>query len=42
MTPQNTASARERMSSPLTWHYIGLAVLGLIVLVLAIRLGLDW
>lgn len=42
MTPQNTASARERMSSPLTWHYIGVAVLSLLVLVLAIRLGLDW
>lgn len=42
MTPQNTATTRERVSSPLTWHYIGVAVLGLIVLVLAIRLGLDW
>lgn len=42
MTPQNTVSTREQLSSPLIWHYIGLAVLGLLVLGLAIRLGLDW
>ncbi|MDE3147871.1 MAG: hypothetical protein KGL37_00245, partial [Acidobacteriota bacterium] len=33
---------RERLSSPLTWHYAGLAVLLLLVLVLAVRLGMDW
>ena len=38
-TPVTT---RERLASPLTWHYVGLAVLILIVAVLAIRLGLDW
>lgn len=42
MTPQNPVTTRERMSSPLTWHYIGVVVLSLIVLVLAVRLGLDW
>jgi type IV pilus assembly protein PilO len=42
MTPQNTATAREQLSSPLTWHYVGVAVLALVVLGLAIRLGLDW
>ena len=42
MTPQKPVSARERLSAPLTWHYIGVAVLALIVLGLAIRLGLDW
>ena len=42
MTPQTPVTARERMSSPLTWHYIGVAVLSLVVLGLAIRLGLDW
>jgi type IV pilus assembly protein PilO len=42
MTPQNTVSTRDQMSSPLTWHYIGVGVLGLIVLGLAVRLGLDW
>jgi Tfp pilus assembly protein PilO len=38
-TPVTT---RERLASPLTWHYVGLAVMILIVAVLAIRLGLDW
>ena len=33
---------RERLRSPLTWHYTGLAVLILLVLGLAIRLGMDW
>jgi type IV pilus assembly protein PilO len=42
MTPQKTVSTRERLSSPLTWHYAGVVVLGLVVLGLAIRLGLDW
>jgi type IV pilus assembly protein PilO len=38
-TPVTT---RERLSSPLTWHYVGLGVMVLLVLGLAIRLGLDW
>jgi type IV pilus assembly protein PilO len=42
MTPQKTATAREQLSSPLTWHYVGVAVLAVVVLGLAIRLGLDW
>jgi type IV pilus assembly protein PilO len=42
MTPQNAMTARERFSSPLTWHYVGVGVLSLIVLFLVIRLGLDW
>jgi type IV pilus assembly protein PilO len=42
MTPQNAAATRERLASPLTWHYVGVAALGLIVLFLAVRLGLDW
>ncbi|HEY1649753.1 MAG TPA: hypothetical protein VGF96_17350 [Terracidiphilus sp.] len=33
---------RERLTSPLTWHYIGFAVLLGITVVLAVRLGLDW
>jgi Tfp pilus assembly protein PilO len=40
MSPAVTT--RERLSSPLTWHYAGVAVMSLIVLGLAIRLGLDW
>ena len=41
MSP-NPATTRERLASPLTWHYVGLAVMILIVAVLAIRLGMDW
>ncbi len=33
---------RERLTSPLTWHYAGFAVLLAIAIVLAVRLGLDW
>jgi hypothetical protein len=33
---------RERLASPLTWHYAGFAVLLVVVIGLAIRLGLDW
>lgn len=42
MTPQKTVTTQERLSSPLTWHYIGVCVLALVVIGLAIRLGLDW
>jgi len=38
-TPVTT---RERLSSPLTWHYVGLGLMSLLVLTLAIRLGMDW
>lgn len=41
MSP-NPVTTRERMASPLTWHYVGFAVMILIVSVLAIRLALDW
>jgi type IV pilus assembly protein PilO len=37
-----SSERRERLSSPLLWHYIGLAVMIVLVLVLAIRLGIDW
>ncbi len=33
---------RERIASPLSWHYIGLAALIVLVVGLAIRLGFDW
>jgi hypothetical protein len=33
---------RERIASPLTWHYVGLAVLIALVAGLAGRLGMDW
>jgi type IV pilus assembly protein PilO len=35
-------SLRERLSSPITWHYAGFAVLLVLVVVLAVRVGLDW
>lgn len=41
MSP-SPVTTRERLSSPLTWHYVGLAVMILIVAGLAIRLGMDW
>jgi hypothetical protein len=33
---------RERLTSPLTWHYFGFAVLLAVVIGLSVRLGLDW
>lgn len=40
-TSQST-SWRERLTSALTWHIVACALLGILVLVLGIRLGLDW
>lgn len=42
MTPQTVATTRERLSSPLIWHYVGLGFMIIVVLGLGIRLGLDW
>jgi len=36
------APLRERLRSPLTWHWVGLVVLALILSGLAVRFGLDW
>jgi Tfp pilus assembly protein PilO len=33
---------RERLTSPLTWHLAGFAVLLVLVIVLSVRLGMDW
>jgi len=33
---------RERLTSPLTWHYMGFAILLALVITLSVRLGLDW
>jgi Tfp pilus assembly protein PilO len=39
----STPSAwRERLSSQLTWHWAGVAVLALLVIGLGVRLGMDW
>lgn len=42
MSNGNASTLRERMTSPLTWHYVGFAILLVLVIGLAIRLGLDW
>lgn len=42
MSNGSPAAWRERMSSPLSWHYAGLATLIVLVAVLALRLGFDW
>jgi type IV pilus assembly protein PilO len=36
------STMRERLSSPLTWHYLGLTMMIVLVLVLGIRLAMDW
>ena len=33
---------RERLASPLTWHYTGFAVLLVLVIALSVRFGVDW
>lgn len=33
---------RERMNSPLTWHYAGVGLLLALVIALAVRLAMDW
>ena len=42
MTNQTPSPWRERLTSPLTWHYAGFAVLLVVSIGLAVRLGLDW
>lgn len=42
MSALSTSTRREQVASPLIWHYIGLAVMIVLVLGLAIRLGMDW
>jgi hypothetical protein len=42
MTAEIPSVWRERLLSPLTWHYAGFAVLLGAVIVLSIRFGLDW
>jgi type IV pilus assembly protein PilO len=41
MTARNSLW-RERLTSPLTWHFAGFAVLVVAVIVLGTRLALDW
>jgi Tfp pilus assembly protein PilO len=42
MSSRLSSTWRERLTSPLTWHYAGLAVLLVLAIGLAVRLGLDW
>lgn len=42
MSDRAVSTWRERMASPLSWHYVGLAALIVIVIALGIRLGMDW
>jgi Tfp pilus assembly protein PilN len=42
MNDKSNAVWRERLASPLTWHYAGFAVLLVAVIALATRFALDW
>lgn len=42
MNEQNKTGWRERMVSPLTWHYIGAALILVLLIVLATRFAIDW
>jgi hypothetical protein len=42
MSSRPSSTWRERLTSPLTWHYAGFAVLLVLAIGLAVRLGLDW
>ena len=41
-TSRTPSTWRERLSSPLTWHFVAFAVLLVLAIGLAIRMGLDW
>jgi hypothetical protein len=42
MSTEPVSPWRERLASPLTWHYVGFGVLLVLAIGLAVRLGLDW
>jgi type IV pilus assembly protein PilO len=42
MSDHSPSAWRERLTSPLTWHFAGVAVLAVLTIGLAIRFGLDW
>jgi Tfp pilus assembly protein PilO len=42
MTTTASSTWRERLSSPLTWHYVGFSILLVLVIVLGVRVGMDW
>jgi type IV pilus assembly protein PilO len=42
MSDERKTTWRERLTSPLTWHYVGFVVLLVVAIGLAVRVGLDW
>jgi hypothetical protein len=42
MSNRAPSPLRERLTSPLTWHFAGFAVLLVAVIGLSVRFGLDW
>jgi type IV pilus assembly protein PilO len=42
MTEKTQTDWRERLGSPLTWHWFGFGLLLILVVVLGTRLALDW
>jgi hypothetical protein len=42
MSTRTSSPWRERLASPLTWHYIGFTLLLIAVVSMAVRFGLDW
>ncbi|MGP8253952.1 MAG: hypothetical protein ACLQHF_18135 [Terracidiphilus sp.] len=42
MNSERMYTWRERLTSMLTWHYVGFAVLLVVAIGLAVRVGLDW
>jgi Tfp pilus assembly protein PilO len=42
MTHDTRSIWRERLASPLTWHYLAFALLLVAAILLAVRVGFDW
>jgi len=42
MSTQAPSKLRERIASPLTWHFVGAGVLALVTIVLGVRFAMDW
>jgi len=42
MSIRTSSNWRERLASPLNWHFAGFAVMLILVIFLTIRFGLDW
>jgi Tfp pilus assembly protein PilO len=42
MNSERMITWRERLAAPLTWHYVGFALLLALAIGLSVRVGLDW